>query len=144
MCMSGKCIQCEYCSESFGVIAILIRHIEAEHKEEKVLHRCDETKCNRFFEMKRLKDLHGTAQHQLKEAGNLFGCKTCSKAFKSHIDLVNHEYRHRRYNAESTYRLQIDCSGKRCASFIDLRIYSMCQVNICATNVAKYSGIVVT
>lgn len=56
ICARGKCIQCEYCTKSFGAMVKLIRHIETEHGKEQILHRCDQ--CRRFFGMAYLKELH--------------------------------------------------------------------------------------
>lgn len=92
LCAREKSIQCEYCTKSFRAMFKLIRHIDTEHATEKVHHRC--SKCNRYFGMGILKDLH---EMQHKEVPKNHICEICSKAFSS-----NYLYECHRERSHST------------------------------------------
>lgn len=115
ICGAEKSIQCEYCCKSFGKIVKLVRHIEAEHKAEKILHRCG--KCYRFFELERLRDLHETHAHaiQFKDKEKLHVCKICAKAFPNIEALIRHANRH------SNKSTCMDDYYAKCSKMINIR-----------------------
>lgn len=86
ICCMETNIKCEYCIRSFNVTSELLQHLTEDH-DDKIRYIC--RKCNRFFEMKYLRDLHET-QHKSVEQHINFLCEICSKGFEKETTLEEH------------------------------------------------------
>lgn len=117
LCGTETSIKCEYCSRLFNVTSKLLQHLGSEH-DDKIFYRC--RRCNRYFDMEHLRDLH---EKQHKELDRPFACDKCQKGFSSKVQLRAHQICHSDESMKPSFDLAHKSKPKKLIQFYSICIY---------------------
>lgn len=92
LCGTEVSLKCDFCTRLFNVTSDLLQHLTSDH-DNKILHKC--RKCNRFFGIEYLRDLHERLHKKEYEYQQKpFACEICSKRYKHkatlHVHMLHH------------------------------------------------------